>query len=730
MTEKVKDYYAELGVDRSATLDEIKAAFRRLAAQFHPDRSKLRGDTEAVRKAKEERFKDASEAYTVLSDPEKRTEYDQTGSRPIGFDLGSIFNFADIFGFGAGDPFTHMGRRSARRVTRITNPTEAMKEWIAAGDWSSLRFIALGVEYCFKPGPAERESATAALRDHYVQTGDYASAKELINDFGDDEFSRIIKDVLSDIAAASVRDGRNLLDIATDNLVREKVRNSAADEILNQTANPHRIERLTMEDCTRHTRIKASRRLLSIHVSERSVLSIYEMPDFSLIPEEARAALSKVIKSETALEVRDGKYNALERKVNSWVSEIKLRGKDPSVLMEICSPHLEAAAAKAVENGTEFELEGVCKGKRCFDSAKRAAEAKLIGIKLDELKSKNILDPYFVYCCIRDCPVPEKVKNAAYLEMIRYRLERDELKAAIDICEYYHFPKDLKEAKQMIVDHIGLIVARPIVQDLKQLEAMASKLREVANLARHFDGDTSQRVNAALGTVETLLTLINAKETGYVRAFFNCKDETPEIRAFVDAELDGVLRRVAYNEGVLSPEAAREIATTISTEKFIPLRIEYGIAAFQAELAAVEGNGRFDSTLVDRAIRLYVKPFTSLEDLSIPELAREYSGLEAVRYATAETGLRDRVAQFKILGKFDDPIYTNGLPTLTSKAARKASAVRWKILFGSNNGLPAKLDELDKELARKFSEFSRNAGVELKVPTRAPKLVPVIKQAA
>jgi len=92
-----RDYYEVLGVARSAGEAELKKAFRALAMQYHPDRN--RGDKQA-----EERFKEINEAYAVLSDPQRRSQYDRFGTvgpAGVGFeaDLGSLFN--DLFeGFG------------------------------------------------------------------------------------------------------------------------------------------------------------------------------------------------------------------------------------------------------------------------------------------------------------------------------------------------------------------------------------------------------------------------------------------------------------------------------------------------------------------------------------------------------------------------------------------------------------------------------------------------------
>ena len=114
MAEQKRDYYEVLGVDKNADDAALKKAYRVLAKKYHPDMNP--GDAEA-----EKKFKEASEAYAVLSDPEKRRQYDQFGHAAFeggaggggfgGFDFNSA-DFGDIFGDIFGDFFG--GRRSAR----------------------------------------------------------------------------------------------------------------------------------------------------------------------------------------------------------------------------------------------------------------------------------------------------------------------------------------------------------------------------------------------------------------------------------------------------------------------------------------------------------------------------------------------------------------------------------------------------------------------------------------
>ncbi|MGH6740564.1 MAG: molecular chaperone DnaJ, partial [Bradyrhizobium sp.] len=108
-----RDYYEVLGVSRSATPEEIKKAYRRIAVQWHPDKNPDN------KHEAEERFKEAAEAYSVLSDVNKRSQYDRFGHAGVsgagggGFDPAAFSEFSDILGdfFGFGDLFGGGGRR-------------------------------------------------------------------------------------------------------------------------------------------------------------------------------------------------------------------------------------------------------------------------------------------------------------------------------------------------------------------------------------------------------------------------------------------------------------------------------------------------------------------------------------------------------------------------------------------------------------------------------------------
>lgn len=107
-----RDHYEVLGVEREATLDQIKSAYRKAALQHHPDRNP--GDREA-----ESRFKEAAEAYAVLADPTRRARYDRFGHEGVGpsqgFDPTAFSDFEDLFGglFGELFGFDRRGGRAA-----------------------------------------------------------------------------------------------------------------------------------------------------------------------------------------------------------------------------------------------------------------------------------------------------------------------------------------------------------------------------------------------------------------------------------------------------------------------------------------------------------------------------------------------------------------------------------------------------------------------------------------
>ena len=127
-----RDYYEVLGVDKNVTPEDLKKAYRKLALKYHPDRNP--GDKEA-----EEKFKEAAEAYDVLSNPDKKARYDQFGHAGLdgaggfggqGMSMDDIFSsfgsiFGDFFGGGGGgfhfSGFNGGGSRGGRPVSRGSN---------------------------------------------------------------------------------------------------------------------------------------------------------------------------------------------------------------------------------------------------------------------------------------------------------------------------------------------------------------------------------------------------------------------------------------------------------------------------------------------------------------------------------------------------------------------------------------------------------------------------------
>src|SRR5687767_4811776 len=160
-----RDYYEVLGLSRGANEAEIKTAYRKLAVRFHPDKNP--GDAEA-----EEKFKEAAEAYSVLSDAEQRARYDRFGHAGVsgaagaqgnwgaqGFGgiediLGDLFGFGEVFGGARGAS----GRRgAAQRGADLRHDLEMTLEEAAAGMTAQLRVPRLeACDACKGSGAASR----------------------------------------------------------------------------------------------------------------------------------------------------------------------------------------------------------------------------------------------------------------------------------------------------------------------------------------------------------------------------------------------------------------------------------------------------------------------------------------------------------------------------------------------------------------------------------------------
>jgi molecular chaperone DnaJ len=188
-----RDYYEILSLERTATADEVRSAYRKLALKYHPDRNP--GDKEA-----EARFKEAAEAYSVLSDGDKRRQYDQFGHAGVngqvgaghgGFSVEDIFSaFGDIFGgmggggmggFSFEELFT--GRRGgARRGASLRVDLQLTLEEVASGVEKTIDVARLGdCETCSgsgaKPGTRPQACGTCGGHGEIVQSQGFFSLR-------------------------------------------------------------------------------------------------------------------------------------------------------------------------------------------------------------------------------------------------------------------------------------------------------------------------------------------------------------------------------------------------------------------------------------------------------------------------------------------------------------------------------------------------------------------------
>jgi len=156
-----RDYYEVLGIQKNASDPQIKSAYRKQALQYHPDRNQ--GNKEA-----EEKFKEAAEAYAILSDSDKRARYDRFGHAGVssqtsgGFDPSTFAGFEDIFGGIFGDFFSAGGRRGGpERGSDLRYDLEISFEESAKGVETSIQIPRLeSCETCRGSGAAPGSSPT------------------------------------------------------------------------------------------------------------------------------------------------------------------------------------------------------------------------------------------------------------------------------------------------------------------------------------------------------------------------------------------------------------------------------------------------------------------------------------------------------------------------------------------------------------------------------------------
>lgn len=185
MAEQKRDYYEVLGVGKNADDTEIKKAYRALAKKYHPDVNPGNAEAEA-------KFKEASEAYAVLSDPDKRRQYDQFGHAafeggaggPGGFDFSGA-DFSDIFGDIFGDFFGGRSRSAGNGPMKGANLRTSVRITFEEAVFGCEEQIELTVKEncktCNGTGanrePARRPAPNAAARARWYSPPSPSSAR-------------------------------------------------------------------------------------------------------------------------------------------------------------------------------------------------------------------------------------------------------------------------------------------------------------------------------------------------------------------------------------------------------------------------------------------------------------------------------------------------------------------------------------------------------------------------
>ncbi len=183
-----KDYYKILGVDKKASQDEIKKAYRKLAVKYHPDKNQ--GNKEA-----EEKFKEIGEAYEVLGDAEKRKKYDALGENWKNFQSGQAYTGGNPFGnfnFGNGGTYVEMD----------------MEDFMNGNNQFSDFFNAF-----FGGGKRAKSSGFGGTWANYQQAADYETVMEITLEEAYHGTSRIIQlenEKIRIKVKAGIADGQNL----------------------------------------------------------------------------------------------------------------------------------------------------------------------------------------------------------------------------------------------------------------------------------------------------------------------------------------------------------------------------------------------------------------------------------------------------------------------------------------------------------------------------------------
>ena len=678
MADSKRDYYDVLGVPRDADQKTITAAWKKHARRLHPDVNKAPDA--------EERFKEVSEAYDVLSDETKRARYDNGGnlndtqSAPSqrGYDINEAFH---------GRPFS----RSFR---------EQLTDYLRTGNWTAIQSI---VTDNFDKID-DQITAAVELVGYYKNTGDYDNAVKVISRTEEPRISEIFLNSLSEIAAKAVRikpaTDRIITDIAKDNRVKIDVRVDAGNKELEYYKNNiHVVEAIARENYPNLIKERAGTIAVSYYFDKNDWYELYSLAVNNDNSKHTRTEALKKCK-----ETIDTICKPLAQ-VGDYRSIKSMHDRNWNT-GQLFSEYLSQAVERAIDNADpkNYDLIRIFKSDLPLELREKAADKKLD----NEMTKLGKMDTFWhIESALHNSGYPENSVARAWKKLITIWTEEGNYQHLVSLSrsDRYGIPRIVqKEADRNIT-----IAA----QNALDQAVTVGNLERVREIFRDYycPSEVKSSANSILEEVKLRARVTEATDSGayYILLEALKNPKTPvDVITLIEQGFDGVVATYACNR-------ERRFDICANTDLPAYLRVKYGLEVVN-DLAV-------DSHSECRVGAIIWEEVTKKQ---YPELVREKLGLyriqsmintrikvihEPVYLAplVALDYILQLTAKSSELKALKSLIGNESVPDLVQDAAKEASSFRSriKIFFGRYATVNEKLKEFDREMQEKVAAFNR-----------------------